>query len=392
MPADNPTAPRRALSALLGPNDTSPRRVPLPWAGLLLLAALGTLLGTSLTLLDLDRTRATNGGLIHTGPEGPAAELMARDFPDEPQFATGEHDGPMVYAIAKDAWHLDTVAESLDRPRYRLQHPLLGWLAWVLDPTGDGGPRLLWSLFAIGVLAMWGAGVATGALSATLGGPTWVAAIVPILPGATVSLRITVADTLALALVLAAVTASLRGRTVLAALLGTGSVLAKESMALTLVARAVRQRDLRGLALVAVPAVVAGAWMVVLAITVETSGQEVIEFGLPFAGLGEAITEIWLEGDSPYALISAAAAAALTVAALVRRGWAHPLAPAVVVNAAFAVMLTTTVLGLERNGTRMTMPLLVLALVMLVAPGAEPRTATPPPLVTAATGRGTDRG
>lgn len=365
--AGEPAGPGRSDGA----EAAAARLRPLPWGRLVLLALLGTLLGTALALVDLDRTRATNGGLAHTGPDGPAAELMAQDFPDEPQFTYGEHDGPMFYAIARDPWDLDVVTESLDRPRYRLQHPLFSWLAWAANPFADGGDDLLWTLFGVGVASMALAGVSVGALSHTLRGPVWLAAVVPILPGATVSLRITVADTLAVALLAAALAASLRGRPVLAAALGVAAVLTKEPMILGLGGLFLWRRDRDGAILVGAPVVVAGAWALFLRSRVESPGGEVIEFGLPFAGLTEAITDIWAQGDSPYALVSVAAAFGFGIAALVRRRPAHPLWWAVAANLAFVTLLTTTVVGLERNGTRMTMPLLVLGLVTALAPSGR---------------------
>lgn len=355
-----------AADVRCGVAEHDERAPALPWRSLILLAALGTLLGTALTLADLSRTRDTNGGLAHTGPDGPAADLMARDFPDEPQFTYGEHDGPMFYAVARDPWDLDTAAESLDRPRYRLQHPLFPWSGWLVHPTG-GGDALLWSMFGVGVAAMFASGLASGALSATLRGPLWVAALAPVVPGATVSLRITVADTLAVALALAAVTASLRSRPVAGALLAVAAVLTKEPMILAFAGVALWRRDREGVLLVGLPVAVAGLWAAYLHGAVDTKGGEVIEFGLPFKGLIGAI-DIWRGGSDPYALVAVVAAIGLGIAALVRRPFGHPLWGAVAFNLAFVLLLNKTVVGLERNGTRMTMPLLLLGLIAVVAP------------------------
>lgn len=343
--------------------------MPLPWARLLALAVLGTALAGVIVGADLHRSRATNGGLIHTGPEGPAAALMAQDFPDEPQFTYGEHDGPMFYAVARDPWRLDVAAESLDRPRYRLQHPLFSWLAWLLHPTGAGGDGLLAAMVAVGVGALVLAGVATGALSHTFRGPLWPAALVPVLPGATMSLRITVADALAVALLVAALTASVRGRAAWALVFATAAVLTKEPMVLGLVGLAAWRRDRQGLALVAVPAAVAAAWALVLRLQVESHGGEVIEFGLPLRGLTEAVGH-WGGGGDRYAMVAVVASLGAAVAALARHRLAHPLSVAVALHLGFVLLLTKTVLGLERNGTRMTLPLLVLSLVVLATPRA----------------------
>lgn len=368
--AGNPSAP-----------DVTPpaRRLrPLPWATLIGLALLGTVLGTAITLMDLDRTRDTNGGLAHTGPAGPAAELMARDFPDEPQFTYGEHDGPMFYAVARDPWDLDVASASLDRPRYRLQHPLFPWLVWIVHPTGSGGDALLWTMFGVGVAALAAGGVAVGALSHTLRGPVWLALVFPILPGSTVSLRITVADALAVALLVAALALSLRGHPVGAAVAAVAAVLTKEPMVLALAGVAVWRRDRQGLALVAAPVAVAGLWALFLRWRVDSPGGEVIEFGVPLRGLVGAVG-VWAEGKDPYAMVSVAAAVVLAVVVLVRRRLDHPLSLAVACNLGFVLLLNKTVVGLERNGTRMTLPLLVLALVAVVAP--RPRASLPAAIV-----------
>jgi len=340
---------------------------PLPWGRLVLVAVLGTLLGVSMVLLDLDRTREIHGGLMQTGPQGPAAELFAQDFPDQAQFRDGEHDGPMFYAIARDPGDLDRAAESLDRPRYRLQHPLFSWLAWLGAPVGGGGPPLARSLFVVGLLSLVGGGVAMGALSHTLRGPVWLALLFPILPGSIMSLRITVADALGVALMLAALAASLRGRTAWSLVFAVAAVLTKEPMVLAFAGLALWRRDRPGWLLVGVPVAVAGGWAVFLRWRIESPGGEVIEFGVPFAGLWEAARH-WVDGGSPLAMLAVVAALVLAVVTLVRRGLAHPLSIPVAAFLVFVLPLTTTVVALERNGTRMTLPLLVLAIVAVAAP------------------------
>ena len=346
-----------------------PRARAIAWRPVLLLALLGTVLGTGLVALDLQRTRDVNGGLIHTGPDGPASALIAEDFPDEPQFTNGAHDGPMFYAVARDPFDLDKAAESLDRPPYRLQRPLFPLLAWALNPTRSAGEPLLWTMVGVGVLAMFAAAVATGALATSLGGPAWLALLVPVLPGVTMSLRITVADTLAVALLVAAIAASLRGRDLLAVGFAVLAVLAKEPMLLGLLGFAAWRADRRGLALVAAPVAVAASWYLYLRTQVQPSPEEVIEFGLPGQGLLGAVAH-WASGQDPGAMLSVVAAFALAAVALLRRGLRHPLSLAIIVNAGFLLLVTRTVIGLERNGTRTSLPLLVLALVAVATPDA----------------------
>ncbi len=312
------------------------RREPLPWRLLILFALAGTAIAVTITLADLSSNRSSTGGLIHTGPQGPAAALLARDFPNDPQSSFGEHDGPMFYAIARSPWHLDVAAESLDRPRYRLQHPLLSWLSWAAHPVGGGDP-LLWTMFGVGVAGIFLGCLSMGALSSTLRGPAYLGVLFGILPGTFMSLRITTADALAVALMLTALVLSLRDHTVLAALAGVATVLAKEPMFLGLVGLALWRRDRRGLALVLPAAVVAGAWFLWLRQTVTATGDMVMEFGVPFVGLFSSV-RLWAQGIDVMAMVSVVPATVLTVVAFVRSRLAPPAgagaAPAVRVHGA----------------------------------------------------------
>jgi len=339
-----------------------------PWRVIILWSIVGTVLAVSVTLLDVSRNRDSVGGLIHTGPDGPAAALMAHDFPDEAQFSNGEHDGPMIYAIARAPMHLDEVAESLDRPRYRLQHPLLPWLAWLGHPTG-GGDGLLVSLFVVGALALLGGALAMGWVSTMLGGSPLVAVAFPLLPGSIMSLRITVADALSMALVLVAIGLFLGRHTWPAAIVATLAVLAKEPAWISFLGVALWRRDREAVPLVALPALVAGVWALWLRAVVPTSGDEVIEFVAPLTGWIDTV-ELWFDGNSTIAILSVLAAIGLTVVALVRRTLAHPLYIALILNLAFFAVLDRDVIGLDRNGTRMAMPLLVLAILALATPRA----------------------
>jgi hypothetical protein len=78
-----PSAPDRA-------EGTRATLRPLPWRTILAWAVVGMALGTARVLLDLRSSSETTGGLVHTGPTGPASELIRTDFPDQPQFTYGE--------------------------------------------------------------------------------------------------------------------------------------------------------------------------------------------------------------------------------------------------------------------------------------------------------------
>jgi len=341
------------------------------WVAVVAWSVVGTVLAVGLVLFDLARTREVNGFLIHTGPGGPAAELFARDFPDEPQFERGEHDGVMFYAVARDPADLDRVAESLDRPRYRLQRPLYPLLARALLPFGEGEP-LVWAMFVVGVLGAFGGAVSLGFLSVTLRGPPWLGVLFPILPGVLQSLRISVADGLAVALMLGATAVFLRGRLWPATALAVAAVLAKEPVLLTFVGLVVWSRRVRDLPLVVVPASVAAALFVALRLRLPDSGQEVIEFGAPLRGWWDAVRMLWLDGAEALALVCAVALVALSAVVLLRRRPSHPLWWPLVANLVLLAFLNITVVGLDRNGPRTVLAALVLAVAAVAGPGPSP--------------------
>jgi hypothetical protein len=345
-----------------------PARSPLAWRSLLLLALAGTALGVGICLWNLHQTEAVYGGLVHTGPHGPAAALLRRELPSDHQFALGEHDGPMYYAIARDPFHLHQVSQYLDRPRYRLQHPLLSWLAWAAHPWG-GGDAMVWTLFGVSVVAIFMGSVAAGALSSTLKGPLWPALAFGVMPGAIISLRITTGDALGAALLLVALAASFRGHLVLTAVAAAAAVLAKEPVLLGLVGVALWRRDRDGLALVVPPVVVAGLWYVWLRIQLGSGGEGIVEFGLPFVGLARSLP-IWRAGDANLAAVSVIGTFVLAGVALARHGWRHPLGLALILQLVVAVCYSASVIGLDRNATRMTLPVMAVALIMLVTPRA----------------------
>jgi hypothetical protein len=195
------------------------------------------------------------------------------------------------------------------------------------------------------------------------------AIVVPFLPGSILSLRITVSDALAVALVLVAITLFLRGMTWPAAIVGCLAVLAKEPMLIALIGVALWKRDRTSVPLVVAPVAVAGAWALWLRVHVPSTADEVIEFVPPFGGWVGAV-RLWIDGNSSLAIFAVVGTLVVVIVTLVRRSPAHPLYLAVVLNLLFFMILDRDVVGLDRNGTRMTLPLVVLALVALATPHA----------------------
>jgi hypothetical protein len=345
------------------PSTLLPPKRPLPWRSLLLLALLSTGLAVSLTLIDLHNTRDVNGWLIHTGPNGPAAPLLREDFPDDPQFDRGQHDGPMFYAIARSPFDLHTAAESLDFPRYRLQRPLFPWLSRLVYLPGSGA-GLVWAMFVVGAASVFVGSIGLSTISVTLGGSPLVGLAVGLLPGTLQSLRITTADNLSLALLLVALALSLRGEAIWAVVLAVACVLAKETALTTLVGFALWRRDRKGLALVGVPILVAGAWAVYLRVAVPFGEGTLLDWDLPFQGLYETV-KLWFNGDNVLTMACIVGGLVISAIGLYRAGLEHPLSLAVVANLAILVVFNVDVIGLDRNSTRITMPLLALAIALL---------------------------
>jgi hypothetical protein len=152
---------------------------------------------------------------------------------------------------------------------------------------------------------------------------------------------------------------------------GVAAVLAKETVGLVLVGWALAHvRERRHWYPVVAAAGVGVAWMAFLRWQLP-GGESVTELTFPFAGLWEAITDRWLDGEELWGLVGAASGTVAAGAALVRRGVRHPLAPAVLLQVAFLVLTNGDVLGNDFGAGRSFLPLLSLSVVMLFAPGGQ---------------------
>lgn len=341
---------------------------PTPWSRIVRLAVLATACMALVVLWHVNRTGRTPLNLIQAGGAGPSAALIRADFPGTALPPGLGLDGQQYYAIAHDPLHLDVAAQSLDRPAYRLQRPLLPWLARALHPAG-GGDGLIFAFVVVGIAALAAGGVAAGALGHRLGGGIWPAAVFPLLPGAYESLRVTVSDALALALALAALAFAANRRTRPAVAMAVLAVLAKETAIVVLLGWLLARRDRRSLTMVAAAGGVALAWAGWLRLVLPSGGAgDVNELGFPFAGLVGAVRDHWLAGTNQLGLVATVGALLVAAFALQRRGLRHPLGPAIVLQLAFVALMNHDVLGLDFGGTRSTMPLLALALLALATP------------------------
>lgn len=331
----------------------------------------------------LARIHGAGGGdplvVILPGSDGPSAEVFEADFPKLDFPSKVGHDGQQVYAIARDPWNLDAVAPHLDRPTYRLGRPLLSWLGWVAHPSG-GGTDLAWALISLEVLGVFGFAVAGGALMQLCGGRAQWAAVFPLLPGTLATLAITTADVFATGLLVGAIAATMRRRYVLAMALGALAILAKESVALPLgifllasvlnrtrggnakerLRTLANSREARVGIAALLPWLLWSIW-IRIQLGAETN---LLEFGLPFEGLIDGWQLRWSRGEDLVALLTVSLTYAVAVRALIRtrHSWAaRPLWWTVIAQMAFTSTFTVSVVALDYNGTRTTLPLLVLA-------------------------------
>jgi hypothetical protein len=356
------------------------RRARLDWREIAKWALLGTIVISVWVLFDVERSGRNALNFIQPGERGPSVTAFHQDFPTTELPNGLGLDGQQFYVIGRNPFHPTQVAPLLDRPRYRLQRPLLPLLAWALHPTG-GGYGLVWAFVAIGILAIFVGSLATGALAVLLGGRPWLALVFAITPGAWFSLRASVADALALALAIAALALAHRERWLPAVVCGVAAVLAKEVIIVVLAGwvlwRWLSTRSRRALLLVAVPAAVAAAWFIALRIMLP-GHEQIGELVAPLVGWRDAWLDRWSSGQELVGMAAAIGSVAVGIAALVRRGVSHPLGWAIAFNLVLAALENGDVIGNNYGSTRALMPVLVLGLVAFFTPGQPVRVETSP--------------
>lgn len=341
------------------------------WRKVLIAAVAGTAMASVLVMLDVAETGQGATRLLRPGTTGAGSELLMRDFPGAVRQADNGLDGVWFYALARQPMHIRQAARDLDRPRYRAQRILLPLLAWAVHPSG-GGRGLIYSLFAVNLLFVFIGALATGALAASLRGPPITGALFPLLPGAFLSLDISVADAMAAALVLLSLLLHLRGARRWAVLVAVASVLAKETSLIPLAGLALAERDRRSGFLAAAAGCAGILWAAVLYYLFP--GPELRdELTAPLSGLLAAWQDRWSQGFELGGLIAVAGTLIVAAVALWRWRWRAPLGPVVVVTLLTALFYGPDVIGDNANAPRSTLPLLALALVAAVSPGAATR-------------------
>ena len=356
----------------LAPPAHGHRRAYLAWA------LAGTVLALGLLLLDV---RASGHGIlrpIRAGAKGPSAAVIARDFPKATLPDEVGFDGQQFYAMARDLFHPEAVAPSLDNAQYRYQRPLYPALAWLLHPQG-GGPGLVWALAIVSLSGLLLGALAMGALAEHLRAPPWLALLYPLLPGAVWTVTSSVADGLAVSLCLVTIVATLRGGSGLAVIAATAAVLTRETTILVPLALVLARRRKEDLPLLIVPGLVIAAWLMVVQVTVPSGGIPTERLWWPLTGLIDAARTKWLHGKELLGMASTLSALAVSVFVLIRRRGPSELRWVIGVQMGFLALCSGGVLGDDFGSTRSTMVLLAVALVVLVsgtrapAPVPEPR-------------------
>lgn len=356
------------MTAVLSPVDaTTERTTPLPWPAIVRFAAIATLCMTAYVLLHVAQSSSNPLDFIQPGADGPSVAVIRADFPDDELPDGVGLDGQQYYAVARDPMHLRDNVDHLDRPRYRMQRPVYPLLAWALHPTG-GGTGLIIAFVVVGVAALFIGSVATGALSSTLGGPPWAAMFFAATPGAFWSLRVSVADALALALAISALAFATRHHSRRALVCAVLAVLTKEVALLVLIGWLLTNRSRRAAIMVGSALSALVGWAVVLRLALPPDPSGVNEFGMPFVGLVRAATRHWFDHQELWGAASAVGALLLAAIALAWHRLRHPLSGVVVVLVAFASIMNSNVIGLNFGATRSMMALLVLSALCLVTP------------------------
>lgn len=164
-------------------------------------------------------------------PLGAAARRL------DPGFRTvrqGAYDGQFYWAIAIDPLADGRLHTELDKPSYRYGHPLYGWFGWAL--SGGRVRAVPIALALIGLLSLGSAGTLGSLLGRARGGSGWEGLAVALNPGLISAVSHDLAEPLAVALLLASLTAYTRERLAVTWLLLAMLPLAKEPLVVVVVA------------------------------------------------------------------------------------------------------------------------------------------------------------
>ena len=236
---------------------------------------------------------------------------------------------------------------------------------------------MVYAMVLVNVVALVVGGVALGAIALRLGGPPWLAGLYPLLPGALYSLADGVADGLAVALSLVTIALFLDGRTRLACCAAVAAVLTRETTILVPLALVLATRRRSDLPLLVAPAAALACLLVVVRLAVPGGGVAPEGLVFPFSGLIDAIRTRWLDGKELIGMAATLSAFVVGTYVLVRKRGPVELRWVIGLQMAFLAVCSGDVLGQDFGGTRSTLTLLAVAVVLLVSGAHAARAAAP---------------
>lgn len=358
-----------------------------PWKTIVVYSVLGTLVAVLTAWAILSQPLGFKQAFVPY-EKAPTANIIALDYPDWEltDSDTKQHDGTQFYVMARSVFDMDEDGTNLDRPHYRWQRPLLAWLVapgyWVGGPDG-----LVTAFFVVNVAAIFAGAVASGILSTRFGRGPVAAFWFPLLPGAYLSLKFGVADTLALSLFLVGYVNVMARRVPLAAALFALACLTKETT-LVLVAGVALWEVLRGqplrsvftclrarakaAAALAAPAFLAVVlWGLYVRLTVPLAPDAIPQVGeltIPFKGMWETVRDIFTKESRSLVLFSWAIALAAAVLAFAQHRLRHPFSWPLLGSLLMLVVMNVNVIGFSSNTPRMLMAPTMLAILMVMTP------------------------
>jgi hypothetical protein len=216
-------------------------------------------------------------------------------------------DGTAFWLVARDPFVTDpaTLTAYTDRPAYRAERVAYPLLA---APFRLGGEQaLVWGLVIVNLAIVFVGGYVTARLAEVVGAPVRAGYAFALNPLVLAAVVLDLADALTVALLVALVLAVRRGRWGVAVALAVAAVLTKESSLLAVAAVAagsvvgvvVGAPDAgatwrRRIELVAVPALVLGAWAAYVRWRVGTHASQIEEVtAMPFGGYAQAWRLAW---------------------------------------------------------------------------------------------------
>ncbi|HEY5155842.1 MAG TPA: hypothetical protein VIJ47_13965, partial [Acidimicrobiales bacterium] len=164
----------------------------------LLVAVAAMAIAAAIVVPQVLRANGDPTVLLRVGRYAASRPYVERDFPNPTLTEDYGHDGQQFYVLAATFPHPHDAIGFVDRIRYRFRRVLFPAL---VSPAPAGAP-LVWTMFAVNLLAIGAIAMALGRLSTRLGGTAWLGLIAGLSPALIESLQGSLADGLGVALAL----------------------------------------------------------------------------------------------------------------------------------------------------------------------------------------------